>query len=58
VAGPSTWRKASEQAHSFTFRAPVTIIVSEFVGVVGLVTKARLEQQGFVRNHFLGRPIT
>ena len=28
------WRKASGQAQSFTFRAPVAIIVSEFVGVV------------------------
>jgi hypothetical protein len=38
------WRKASEQAQFFTFKALVTIIVSGFVGVVWLGIKTRLGQ--------------
>jgi hypothetical protein len=38
------WRKASEQAQSFTFKALVTIIVSGFAGVVWLGIKTRLGQ--------------
>lgn len=38
------WRKASEQAQSFTFKALVTIIVSGFVGIVWLGIKTRLGQ--------------
>jgi hypothetical protein len=38
------WRKASEQAQSFTFKALVTIIVSGIVGVVWLGIKTRLGQ--------------
>jgi hypothetical protein len=38
------WRKASEQAQSFTFKALVTIIVSGIAGVVWLGIKTRLGQ--------------
>lgn len=38
------WRKASEQAQSFTFKALVTIIVSGLVGIVWLGIKTRLGQ--------------
>lgn len=38
------WRKASEQAQNFTFKALVTIIVSGIAGVVWLGIKTRLGQ--------------
>ena len=38
------WRKASEQAQTFTFKTIVAIIVSGFAGVVWLGIKTRLGQ--------------
>jgi hypothetical protein len=38
------WRKASEQAQTFTFKTIVAIIVSGFAGVVWMGIKARLGQ--------------
>lgn len=38
------WRKASEQAQSFTFKAIVTIIASGLAGIVWLGIKTRLGQ--------------
>jgi hypothetical protein len=38
------WRKASEQAQTFTFKTIVAIIVSGFAGIVWMGVKARLGQ--------------
>ena len=38
------WRKSVEQAQSYTFKAVITIVVTGFVGVVGLGIKALLSK--------------
>ncbi|WP_159006469.1 hypothetical protein [Bradyrhizobium sp. S69] len=38
------WRKSVEQAQSYTFKAVITIVVTAFVGVVGLGIKALLSK--------------
>ena len=36
------WRRSVEQAHSYTFKAAITVIVTGFVGAVWLGLKAML----------------
>jgi hypothetical protein len=38
------WRKSVEQAQSYTVKAVITIVVTAFVGVVGLGIKALLSK--------------
>ena len=38
------WRKSVEQAQNYTFKAVITIVVTGFVGVVGLGIKALLSK--------------